>query len=296
MANPVAAVQPVIDIQKCTACGLCVEVCPAHVLTMEKKSARVFRGDWCIGCGHCVAVCPVEAVIHLSSKPGRSIKGYEDLLCSPEDLDFLLKTRRSIRIYHNKPVPESEIDILIKSGGYAPTGSNRREYGYIVIRDPVDIARLRDMSARYYCKLDKFLSNRPGAFIASLFAGKKTVETFITQNLPKLRYRIELIEKGEDRLLYNAPTVLIIHAPKSNQSSAFDCAAALYGCSLMAHARGLGTCFIGYVEAAVNQDRKLKKWLDIPGNHKCFGVMTLGYSKVYFQRMLERETPPLNLR
>jgi NAD-dependent dihydropyrimidine dehydrogenase PreA subunit len=45
-----------IDIDRCTGCGLCEEVCPLGVATVEKKKVAIHNG--CVECGTCMKVCP----------------------------------------------------------------------------------------------------------------------------------------------------------------------------------------------------------------------------------------------
>jgi ferredoxin len=50
-----------VDENKCTVCGICMEVCPVEAITID----RVAKIDTqiCIGCGSCVAQCPNEAIL-----------------------------------------------------------------------------------------------------------------------------------------------------------------------------------------------------------------------------------------
>jgi len=50
-----------VDIQKCTGCGACVEVCPLEAISMNDDVA-VIDGDTCTECGLCVGECPNEAI------------------------------------------------------------------------------------------------------------------------------------------------------------------------------------------------------------------------------------------
>ena len=50
-----------VDIETCTGCGNCVEVCPADAITIEDGIAVVDE-EACTDCGACANECPVEAI------------------------------------------------------------------------------------------------------------------------------------------------------------------------------------------------------------------------------------------
>ena len=49
-----------IDNEKCTGCGVCVDVCPVNAL--EIKDGKAVVSDDCIDCGVCINECPTEAI------------------------------------------------------------------------------------------------------------------------------------------------------------------------------------------------------------------------------------------
>lgn len=69
---------PEVDLEKCTACGVCIKVCPKKIIHLEEcrfnyhifcssfdKGVRVRQicTHGCIGCGVCVKVCPKNDII-----------------------------------------------------------------------------------------------------------------------------------------------------------------------------------------------------------------------------------------
>jgi NAD-dependent dihydropyrimidine dehydrogenase PreA subunit len=54
-----------IDESKCTADGLCVDICPVKVLEVKensKKMTTVVAPDECLGCMACVNTCENAAI------------------------------------------------------------------------------------------------------------------------------------------------------------------------------------------------------------------------------------------
>jgi Fe-S-cluster-containing hydrogenase component 2 len=50
-----------VDLEKCTGCETCVDICPAEAITMENGKAKV-DVDLCVDCESCVDECPAEAI------------------------------------------------------------------------------------------------------------------------------------------------------------------------------------------------------------------------------------------
>jgi NAD-dependent dihydropyrimidine dehydrogenase PreA subunit len=56
-----------IDIEKCKACGDCVDFCPSRIIAMVEENGKkhvVFTGgsDDCVGCLSCQEVCEEGAI------------------------------------------------------------------------------------------------------------------------------------------------------------------------------------------------------------------------------------------
>jgi len=53
---------PLIDLEKCNGCGLCVRVCYCNALVLVGNVITVFETEECGWCTHCEAVCPTGAI------------------------------------------------------------------------------------------------------------------------------------------------------------------------------------------------------------------------------------------
>jgi MinD superfamily P-loop ATPase len=60
---------PQVDMEKCTACGLCGEICQYGAILCIKESVLVFE-QLCHSCGGCVRICPEGAIIAKSLEIG----------------------------------------------------------------------------------------------------------------------------------------------------------------------------------------------------------------------------------
>jgi ferredoxin len=53
---------PTFDIQRCTACGVCVEKCPEEILTIDEHILKITHSEMCTYCMICEQVCPEGAI------------------------------------------------------------------------------------------------------------------------------------------------------------------------------------------------------------------------------------------
>lgn len=55
------------DLEKCTGCGMCLEVCPHRVFEAYEGKVRISDRDLCMECGACARNCPFDSI---DVKPG----------------------------------------------------------------------------------------------------------------------------------------------------------------------------------------------------------------------------------
>ena len=83
----VEAITAVVDSDLCTACGLCVDVCPFGAITADKKAktkAQVVEAA-CSGCGNCSATCVFQAISMRHFSDGQIMAQIDSLLAEKQD-------------------------------------------------------------------------------------------------------------------------------------------------------------------------------------------------------------------
>ncbi len=56
-----SSLKPHIIKEKCTACGLCIDTCPASAISLVKGKVSLDQAK-CIGCGECICACKFDAI------------------------------------------------------------------------------------------------------------------------------------------------------------------------------------------------------------------------------------------
>ncbi len=287
---------PVVNLKKCTGCGLCEKVCPTLLLQVTEGKVTVRTEpllNYCVECGHCISVCPVGALKDPLAEKG-DVRTYKtESLPSSAALQLLFRSRRSVRYYKKKPVSREDIEKMIEAARYAPVGGNRNEdVNFMVISNPEDVARLRGPFLESILNLFSQLKKNVVKIPASMIFGKETMNT-ILYYIPVLEFFKERWEKlGQDLLLWHAPAIVLVHGKKWDDIIGISCSIALYQASIMGQTLKVGSCFNGLIQESINRDKKIKKMIGLPDGHKCYGALTIGYEDVKFKRVVRR--PPIN--
>ena len=261
-----------IDQEKCKRDGICVKACPTGVIVQEDKDAFPHPSEdaeeFCPRCGHCVAVCPHDA-FELTTMPLAECQPLQkDLLPGPDAVRHLLKSRRSIRQYKAKPVPHDMLAGLIETARYAPTASNTQQVHWAIVEDPAGVHRLAAVVVDFIKQMVPSVTDEHRA--------------------GSMRRIIAAWDRGEDRLLRGAPSLILVHAPADQPFAETDCVTALAYLELYAYAQGLGTCWAGYFTAAAKFPAPLTNALALPPRHHCYGAVMVGYPQQRYKRIPRR--------
>lgn len=261
----------VIDPHKCNRDGICAASCPLHLFKIDADTKIPYldeeRADSCISCGHCISVCSQDALTLNGVSPEQLTLIKPELASSPETVEQLLRTRRSIRRFKNKPVDKQTLSKLIDMANYAPTGRNQREISWRLINDKQKINDLAGHVIDWMRKVSKL--------------NKESAELF--------ERLIVAWEKGHDGILRDAPALAIAVAPKSFPIASEDGSTALAYLELAAPSLGLGTCWGGYFYFAASSSKEIQNIVSISDDEKCVGAAMIGYPSFKYYRIPQRD-------
>ncbi|HUT55739.1 MAG TPA: nitroreductase family protein [bacterium] len=263
-----------IDAEKCTRCGLCVKDCVSGCIQLENDAPVPRHPEWCNLCSHCVAVCPAGAVEH-GGLSGQGTRPIERKRLDPECYREIALTRRSVRHYKDEPVDRELIAEILDLAAYSPTASNTMDVGYTVITDREAIARTAASVFRTSLKLRAALDKPWGKALFWIINRANP-----TGNLGLYLERLDMYkswtESGRDLVLHHAPALILIHGPKKGRFVRENCAIASTNIINYAHAKGLGTCYIGFMSLAMDWNKKLAPRLGVPPGRKPYLALALG--------------------
>ena len=264
-----------IDQKKCKRDGMCAKECPSQIIVLADKDTfptLLENGEEsCINCGHCVAVCP-HGAFTLNAMPLAECPSIQkNLIPDAGQIKQLLKARRSIRFYKDRVVDHDLLEELIDTARYAPTGSNKQQVQWTVFENPTEVNCLAAMVIDW----------------ARLMIPLMPDESMVK----KMERRITAWDKGTDSILRGAPHLIAVHSQSDLPFAEADCVIALSYLELYAYAKGLGTCWAGYLTAAANYHEPLAQALGLLKGHKCFGAMMLGYPQYKYSRIPKRNAP-----
>jgi len=255
-----------IDFSLCNKDGLCISECPAFLFTRGKDKfpvPAVDAAERCILCGHCIAVCTTGA-ISLAGRSAADLIALDPALeATPEVAEQFMRSRRSVRLFRDRPVEKDVVRRIIDTARYAPSGVNTQPVNWIVVEDPDLLVALVDLTAKSLRRLPYFMPY------------------------------LNAWDKGIDLILRNAPQLVVAHAPKGGMDNTSNCVVALAHFDLAAHAVGVGTCWAGLFTHAAGRSKAISSALCIPESHKIYGALMMGRPKYGYKRLPERKRPPV---
>jgi nitroreductase/NAD-dependent dihydropyrimidine dehydrogenase PreA subunit len=267
-----------IDQSKCQKDGLCVLECPIKIIQMQDESfPEMVPGgeDRCFVCGHCVAVCPQGALSHEGVPIEDCPSIPPEMVINERQAVQLLRSRRSIRVYQDKPVEKEKLQKLIEIARYAPTGSNTQMVEWVVCNDKQKVHDLAGLTADWMRDiLEKDPDNAP-------------------YPAEGLRRFLGAWDAGIDTVLRDAPALVMAMAPENVGNGIVDPTIALTYFELAAPTLGLGTCWAGLLVRGLRNWPPLREAMGLSDRYPFYYPMMVGYPKLKYHRLPERKPPKM---
>jgi nitroreductase len=173
-----------------------------------------------------------------------------------------LKSRRAIRSFEDKPVPEAAIQTMLEAATYAPSAINIQPWKFTIITNKEAMKQLSDTAKPALIRM------LPDVGDEGLVGLKK--------RLSDPNYNI----------FYNAPLLIFVSGVKSPYA-VYDCSMAAQNMMLTAYTLGIGSCWIGTAVGLANQP-KVKADLGVPEDHEVHAAIIFGYPKGGFPKAPEK--------
>ncbi|MBP2654711.1 MAG: ferredoxin [Firmicutes bacterium] len=253
---------------KCTKCGICIEVCPTRIMSMDEKGPILETPDLCIACGHCVAACPNEAIDNSKNPLSKQIELKETPVINADVAEQFLRSRRSIRCFKNKNVPLNQLLKLLDIARFAPTASNSQGLSFIIVNDRAVLEKATEITVQWM---------------------EGQLENPLHKSFP-LHVRA-VREKGINTILRDAPHLILATAPIDFKNGRENTIFSFAYLELFANILGLGSCWAGLLEmCAFSNHKPLIELFNIPDGKVLTGAVMVGFPKYNFKRLVERNS------
>ena len=155
----------------------------------------------------------------------------------------IIKSRKSIRAYQDKPLPKEVVRDILEAAKYAPTARNMQELEYRVITSKTLMDKL----------------------------SKGIVEAIQKEGLP-----LKGPPGAKPEFFHGAPLLILVIAPGDNMWAATDAALAVQNILLYTTSIELGSCFIGMAKL-IEKDKELCKLVHIGDGMAIVAAVICGY-------------------
>jgi nitroreductase len=200
----------------------------------------------------------------------------------------LLKTRRSIREFKEKPVGRDIIDKILAAASTAPMGIPPSDVNVLILDSPEKVRKFSEDYCKYLESIRWFVS-KWFLTIMRPFVGKSNSELFQGFIRPLFQIYIGSMKKGEDLVTYDAPLAMYFYG--SPYCDPADPLIAATYAMIAGEPLGLGTCMLGGIHPLIQYGKKGKEFREKHGIKSASreGLFVIfGYPKVKYRKGIRR--------
>lgn len=160
-------------------------------------------------------------------------------------------SRRSVRSFIDREVPDEIIQEIVKAGSFAPSAVNKQPWRFVVVKNKGIISKYEERARNDF------------------------VEMYRDSNDSDMAGLVQFMSKPNTDIFYGAPVlILVFSAPDAVGIN--DCSLAAENMMLAAWSLGIGSCWIGLARA-LGEDAGFLEEIGIPDGHKLVAPLIFGY-------------------
>ena len=280
-----------IDADVCIKDGLCAKTCVHFIFRQEEKNTipNIVDPQRCYSCGQCVAICPGGAISH-SDYPKETVTSINDeYIPNYDQLLELIRSRRSKRLFKEKPVEREKIEKVLEAARFAPSGHNEQSTEFVVVQDKQNLHEIGTLTAKGLEKTAMPFKNPIGRMIMRRALGRRGAE-YLSELAPELERVASMYYSGKDWILHDAPALIMFCADSAGEFFArVNANLALHNAAIATETVGLGCFYAGFVVIASHRDNSIARLVSLPETHKIYGALAVGYPQLKFKKWPERK-------
>jgi nitroreductase len=231
----------------------------------------------CSTCTQCIAACPEQALAWDRIPP---TVFDAKRMPTPEQMDELLKQRRTVRHFKEHPISRGVLETLANYGAYAPTHSHNFR---MLIIDDSSIMDIMDKALIKYSSRIYRLLFRPKV----IYWLMKLVAPSMKEEYFRGKTKLEAVVK-RGSVIQSRPSAFVAvigskHTPLNLESAQY----VMYNLTLVAQAMMLGCRnFVGN-QAILNRNTAFRKVVNLNRSDRIFGLVGIGHPSVEYRNKVE---------
>ncbi len=270
----------IIDHDKCNLCRVCEAICHEYCINIENDTLTIDY-KYCSTCTQCIAICPRKALSWDNVKPESFNKS---LYPSPDQIDELLRERRTIRDYTGRGIDRSILEEITEYLVYAPT--HNFNFRIMIIDDEQMIEFIDSIILKFALKTYKWFYSTPIIYsLLKIFTPSREHEYL------KAKPKLEAAERRKSGFKTKPAAIIVIIGDKRIPLSLESAQYALYNMDLYAQTRGLACRNLVGNQRVINRNKQFRRMAGLKPEERIFGILTLGYAAVKFKNKVDGKKP-----